>query len=128
MFSYSIKIRNINSPKLKAVATLVIENILEIEGFKIIDGSKGLFVAVPSHKGSVVEDGVRVDKYFDDVRFSGEQGIEFSEELKKAILAEYQNSSSASSQTSAIKAKDSQPTSSTNDSSPPRTRKPLWGF
>jgi len=133
MFSYTVKVRKINSSKLKGVASLVIDNVMEIDGFKIIDGSNGLFVSVPSHKGSIVEDGVKVEKYFDDVRFPGEQGQEVSQEIKQAILNEYNSASdplsSNKSQTSAVKAKQQVATQpSSKDSSPPRDRKPLWGF
>lgn len=133
MFSYTVKVRKINSPKLKGVASLVIDNVMEVDGFKIIDGSKGLFVSVPSHKGSIVEDGVKVEKYFDDVRFPGEQGQEISQEIKQAILNEYNSASdplsSNKSQSNAVKAKQQAASNpSSNDSSPPRDRKPLWGF
>ena len=136
MFSYRIKVRQINSTKLKGVATLIIDDVLEVDGFKIIDGSKGLFVSVPSHKGTIMEDGVKIEKYFDDVRFPGEQGIEVGQEIKNSILQEYNKLTdplaSKASQTNAVKAKQtasatSAQASSTN-SSPPRDRKPLWGF
>ena len=94
MFSYSIDVRRINSnSKLKGIATVVVDDILELHGFKIIDGSKGLFVSVPSHKGSIMEDGVKVDKYFDDIRFKGESGKDFADELKQAIINSYNNAS-----------------------------------
>jgi DNA-binding cell septation regulator SpoVG len=133
MFSYRIKVRKINSAKLKGVASIIIDDVMEIDGFKIIDGSKGLFISVPSHKGTIMEEGQKVEKYFDDVRFPGEQGMEVGQEIKNAILQEFSSMSDASSsaaQTSAIKAKQSpeNQNSETTDSSPPRTRKPLWGF
>lgn len=132
MFNYSVKVRKINSAKLKGVATLVIEDMIEIDGFKIIDGSKGLFVSVPSHKGRVVEEGVEVEKYFDDVRFPSEDARAFGDELKKTILDEY-NSQSNSPQNRAQSAAARNNTNSsapkkTNSSGPPRSRKPLWGF
>jgi len=105
-----------------------------IDGFKIINGSKGLFVSVPSHKGTIVEDGVKVEKYFDDVRFPGEQGQEISQEIKQAILSEYNSAAdplaSNASQSHAVKSKQaaSEKSSKPKDSSPPRDRKPLWGF
>ena len=134
MFSYRVKVRKINSPKLKAVASLIIDDVLEIDGFKVIEGSKGLFVSVPSHKGTIMEDGVKVEKYFDDVRFPGETGLDVSQEIKAAILSEYNNSSDSllpeTSQSNAVKSKQaaSENMSSSKDSSPPRSRKPLWGF
>ena len=138
MFSYDVKVRKINSASnLKAFVTLVVEGVLEIDGFKVINGKNGLFVSVPSHKGSVMEDGQKVEKYFDDVRFVGEPGIEFSNELKTSILDAYNGSSSSSSsktpspsQSDAVKAKSTaknQEDSSSSDG-PSRTRKPLWGF
>ena len=138
MFSYSIRVRRINSPKLKAVAVVTIEDLIDIEGFKIINGSKGLFVSVPSHKGTVQEDGVSVEKYFDDIRFPGEAGKEFGDELKAAILAAYHSDSDSSqasnskpnqqTRASAAAAHGKVQQSSKKDSKPPRERKPLWGY
>ena len=42
---------------------------------------------------TVMEDGIKVEKYFDDIRFPGEVGQEFSNELKAAILNAYNNAS-----------------------------------
>lgn len=134
MFSYRVKVRKINNAKLKGVASLIIDDVIEIDGFKIINGSKGLFVSVPSHKGTVMEDGTKVEKYFDDVRFPGEQGQEVGQEIKQAILTEYNSASdplaSNASQSNAVKAKQTAASNTDNskDSSPPRDRKPLWGF
>jgi DNA-binding cell septation regulator SpoVG len=136
MFSYSISVRPLNNQnsKLKAFVTVTIDDIMDIEGFKIIDGSNGLFVSVPSHKGTVTEDGVSVEKYFDDVRFKGEDGTSFAEELKSSIINQYNNRSQSSSNhsnssraaTAAVNAK-AAPAASAN-SKPPRDRKPLWGY
>jgi DNA-binding cell septation regulator SpoVG len=138
MFSYSIFVRKINNPKLKGVATVTIDDVMDLEGFKIIDGTKGLFVSVPSHKGTVVEDGNKVEKYFDDIRFKGELGKEFADELKSAIINAYNNLSDSNrsnhdhsaTQSEAVAAKNTaaQASNSSSDSTPPRTRKPLWGF
>ena len=134
MFSYRVKVRKINNPKLKGVASLIIDDVIEIDGFKIINGSKGLFVSVPSHKGTIMEDGVKVEKYFDDVRFPGEQAQEVGQEIKQAILSEYNATAdplaSNASQSNAVKAKQTAASNndSSKDSSPPRDRKPLWGF
>ena len=138
MFSYNIRVRRINSSKLKAVATVSIEALMEIDGFKIINGSKGLFVSVPSHKGTVQEDGVSVEKYFDDVRFPGEAGKEFGEELKAAILTAYHNDSDSPQQVSSKPKQETRASAAAahskvqqsppKDSKPPRERKPLWGY
>ena len=137
MFSYSISVRPLNNKnsKLKAFVTVTIDDIMDLEGFKIIDGSKGLFVSVPSHKGTVTEDGVSVEKYFDDIRFRGEDGSSFAEELKASIINEYNSSSSSNTTTTnasraATAAVNASATASSkaSNSKPPRDRKPLWGY
>ena len=134
MFSYSIKVRKIQKQgiNLKAVVCLTIDNIMEIDAIKVINGSNGLFVSWPSHKGQVVEDGVTVDRWFNDVRFPGDEGKALKDEISQAILKEYNSSDSASTdkqqvdtaRTAAAKAQ--QQVNSTNDNNGPR--KPLWGF
>ena len=141
MFSYEVNVRKINSAKLKGVASVIIEGIMEIDGFKIIEGSNGLFVSVPSHKGTVMEDGQRVEKYFDDVKFKGEDGLLFSKELKDSILASFMSasdplgggtrtsSSSTSQKSDTVKARDQAASNSKPQASgPDRSRKPLWEF
>lgn len=145
MFSYEINLRKISNPnlKIKAVASVVIDGIMSVDGFKVINGSKGLFVSVPNHKGSIMEDGVKVDKYFDDVRFLGEEGNAIAQEIKSSILDAY-NSDSTSTPSRAktaaahnktskpAPAPDTSPEDTVQDSSskkaPDRTRKPIWNF
>lgn len=138
MFSYTVSVRKIPNSKLKAICSLTIDDVLIIDGFKIIDGSNGLFVSVPSHKGTVVEDGNKVEKYFDDIRFAGDAALDVSKEIKEAILAAYSNGSSASQQSkpsastqSQVSAKADnvsakQQAQKTQSSGP--VKKPLWGF
>ena len=137
MFSYKIKLRKINNPnsKLKAFVSIVIDDIMEVDGFKIINGVNGLFVSVPNHKGTVTEDGVQVEKYFDDVRFLGEPGLAFGQEIKNMILQEYNGSSvsTPAPQSRATTAKAHTATaastpSASESSEPDRKKKPLWGF
>ena len=130
--NYEVDVRRINSAKLKGVATVTIEGLMQIDGFKIIEGSNGLFVSVPSHKGTIVEDGVKVEKYFDDVRFPTDEGKEFAVELKDTILAAFNGSSPSQEQTTtqstAVKKRQESapPQKRQNSSAPPRSRKPLW--
>ena len=42
--------RNVNEGSLKALATVVIDNAIAIHNIKIIDGAKGMFIAMPSKK------------------------------------------------------------------------------
>lgn len=137
MFSYTINVRRINSAsKLKGIASVIVDDILELDGFKIIQGSNGLFVSVPSHKGTVMEDGQKVEKYFDDIRFKGEDGLAFSKELKDSILNSYSATSDplASSSNSSVDSKSKvsaarEIAAETTSAAPTsRERKPLWGF
>lgn len=135
MFSYSFKIRKLNTPsKLKAFVSIVIDDVMEIDGFKIVDGSNGLFVSAPSHKGTVMEDGVKVEKYFDDVRFVGEEGIAISNEIKQAIISQYNSGSDSASTnntpapTRAAAAKAQTSVSKPKASKPATRKEPLWGF
>lgn len=134
MFSYSIKVRKIQKQgiNLKAVVCLTIDNIMEIDAIKVINGSNGLFVSWPSHKGQVVEDGVTVDRWFNDIRFPGDEGKAVKDEIAQAILNQYNSLDSNptdkqqvdTARTAAAKAQ--QQVNSTNDNN--ATRKPLWGF
>lgn len=137
MFSYSFKIRKLNTPsKLKAFVSIVIDDVIEIDGFKIVDGSNGLFVSAPSHKGTVMEDGVKVEKYFDDVRFVGEEGLAISNEIKQAIISQYNSGSDiavnasvpAETPTRAAAAKAQTSVSKPKASKPSARKEPLWGF
>ena len=149
MFSYHFKIRKLNkqSSKLKAFVTIVVDGVMEVHNFKIIEGVNGLFVTPPSHKGSAIVDGVEVEKYFDDITFSGEEGTNIFREIKEQILSEYSSNSTSQSRGAAANAhttkatkepdiqadvvdpkKDTESSSPKKDSSPERTRKPLWGF
>ena len=99
MFNYSFNVRKLNNGStLKAFVTLIIDDVLSIDGFKIVNGSKGLFVSAPSHKGTITEGGVQVEKWFDDVRFIGDSGSEVGTEIKNAMLDAYHNQDSFISQ------------------------------
>jgi len=91
MFNYSVKIKEIPNPKGKIVAfaSLVIEDVFEVDGFKIINGAKGYFVSHPQHKG---KDKDGNDTYFDDVRFSGDTADAIKEEIHRAIIQQYNRS------------------------------------
>ena len=145
MFSYEVSLRRIKSQsKMRAIASVTLDGIMTIDGFKVIEGSNGYFVSVPNHKGTIMEDGVKVEKYFDDIRFPGEEGLAFSQELKTAILNEYNNGGSSESPSrgsaaaahakkAAPKKQDEDSTSDKEESSekpstPNRSRKPIWDF
>jgi DNA-binding cell septation regulator SpoVG len=91
--TFSAKVNLVKNPQgpLRAYATLVINNLIEINGFRVVEGSKGLFVAAPQTKGTKqTEDGK--DQYFDDVRFSDADEKGFSEtktSVQQTILEAY---------------------------------------
>ena len=138
MFSYSVKVRKSQKQgiNLKAVACLTIDNVMEVDSIKVINGSNGLFVSWPSHKGQVVEDGQTVERWFNDVRFPGDEGKVVKDEISEAILKEYDKANSSSTSTqqvdtaraAAAKAQQTVNSTSNETSDTSTTRKPLWGF
>ena len=103
MFNYSIEIRRFNTPmgKLVAMGDIIIDDIMRLTGFKVFDGTKGLFVSPPSHKG---KDKDGNEKYFDDILFLGEPGGAAKEEISKAFIDAYLAAETTSAKTNAAKA------------------------
>ncbi|MBQ3422522.1 MAG: SpoVG family protein [Romboutsia sp.] len=64
--------------KLKGFATVTFNGVLMVHGIKIVEGEKGLFVAMPSRKAK--------EKFVDTVHPISR---EFKEVLDAAILEEY---------------------------------------
>ena len=143
MFSYEVKVRQVNAGKMKGVASLVVDGLLEIEGFKIYEGSKGLFVSNPSHKGKGKdEQGNEIEKYYDDVKAVPENGEELLEEIKQEMLKQYSalvNSQQPRQQQAAAQnvrgtaaaavtasAKQTTTAKAEPTSTPPKAKKPLW--
>jgi DNA-binding cell septation regulator SpoVG len=87
MFNYSVKVFRIQNPKSKLVgfASLLIEDVIQVDGFKIFNGSNGIFVKVPSHEGKNKE-GERA--WYDDVKFIAEDGkpVDFKDKESTAAL------------------------------------------
>ena len=75
-----ISVRNDN--KLKAFASITLDNMLVIRGLKIIEGAKGLFVAMPSRR--------RPDGTFQDIAhpISNEARAWLEGQVIKAYLSE----------------------------------------
>lgn len=100
-FDYDINVRPIRNPQGKTVAfaQLIIDGAVQVDGFKIIDGSKGLFVSAPQHKGKDKEGN---DTYYDDVRFLGDkpEGVfktPLQEEIYQAMLDRFHAESASAS-------------------------------
>jgi len=70
-----------NGGKVKAFFDLQTNEGITIKGFRIVEGSKGLFVSAPNEKG-------KDDKYYDSVILPKEM----KEELEKLALEEYEKS------------------------------------
>lgn len=67
-------------PKLKAFANITFDDAFVVRGLKIIEGDKGLFVAMPSKKG---KDGVYRD-------IAHPVTNEMRKKIENAVLAKYE--------------------------------------
>ena len=139
MFNYSVKVFKIQNPKSKLVgfASLLIEDVLQVDGFKIFDGTSGVFVKPPSHEGKNKE-GERA--WYDDVKFIAEDGkpVDFKDkestaalcrdEIFKSIVDAYNSNQppeSNSSNNSSTTRGDAARAQSENNKSQ-GSRRPLW--
>ena len=75
-----IRIVKKDDNKLKAVASITIDDCFAVHDIKIIDGSQGLFIAMPSRKTP--------DGTFKDIVHP--LNTETREEIRDIILAEYE--------------------------------------
>jgi DNA-binding cell septation regulator SpoVG len=97
MFSYDVVVRPIQNPRGKtmAFANVIIDGVLEVCGFKVIEGSNGLFVSAPQTKSNKQDENGR-DIWYNDVRFLDGKTNEddwrtpLEDEVFKAILAKYE--------------------------------------
>ena len=96
MFSYDVKIRAFDGQgSTRAFAVLVIDGVLEIQGFKVIEGRNGLFVSSPQTRSNKVNEETGKNIYYDDVRFVDAKNNEedrrtpLQDEVYAAILAKY---------------------------------------
>lgn len=109
-----------------AFASLVIDDVLEVHGFRLINGAKGLFVSPPQHKGKGKDEaGNEVDRWYDDVRFVGEASETVAEEIKKSIIDSYNSKVGGSQKVTAASAQAQVNAASSNTQSQ-NARKPLW--
>ena len=76
-----IKVHPVNEEKLKAYVTLILDDCFVIRDIKIIEGYKGLFVAMPSKK--------RKDGQFKDIAHPLNK--ETREQIENKIFTEYEN-------------------------------------
>lgn len=130
MFNYAIKVYPIANPKGKqlAFADLTIEDLLTIKGFKVFDGSNGLFAKVPDRKG-VDKEGK--DTYWPDVSFNEtKEGEEkqgpFQKELMNAIVEAYKETTTDNSRGKAAAANAAGPTKDTKAPAKPAGKTRGW--
>lgn len=95
-FNYDVEVHPFNSAgKTVAFVKLIIEGVISIDGFKIINGSNGLFVSAPQHKGKGKDEaGNETVAWYDDVRFLGDKPegkfrTDFQDEIYKTMVERY---------------------------------------
>jgi len=72
---------SISNDRVKAYASITFDNLLVVHGIKILDGKKGVFVAMPSKRSG--------DKFKDLVH---PLNTEFRKQIQDTILNEYEKS------------------------------------
>ena len=94
--TFTAKVNTISSPRgaLRAFATLFVNDVIAINGFRVLEGSKGTFVSPPQKKGSKPDPETGKDIYYDEVRFieeteEGQWRGPVAEAAFKAILDQY---------------------------------------
>ena len=103
-------------------ASLLVEDVLEIGGFKIIDGAKGIFVSAPQHKGKDKEGN---DAWYDDVRFLGEDTT-VRDEIYQSIIDTFNSKSGQNARVNAAAAQAQANTKTSEESKSSMGRRPLW--
>lgn len=79
-----VRVRRVDTDsKMKAVASITIDDVFVVHDIKIIDGEKGLFIAMPSKKGADGEYRDTAHPINSDTRVM----------LQKVILEAYENAS-----------------------------------
>lgn len=121
-FSATVNLVQDQSSKLKAYATLVLEldsdTKIAMNGFRVIEGSKGLFVTPPQTKGAKPGDDGK-DQWFNNIRFlePKEEGKEtwrgpVEDLAMKAVLAAYEEAAGNGDRHSAAAAQTAVPAAS----------------
>lgn len=117
-FNFSVRVYPFQSQsKARAFASVVIEDVLEIKNFKVIEGSRGLFVSPPQTKSTKTDDKGN-PQWFADVLFheadqrDPDNGVfkgPVEQEICDAIIAKYQEVVSQNSRGNAASAHNNRP-------------------
>ncbi len=75
----NVKVTLVNDPSLKAIATLTFDGCFVVKGLKVVQGERGLFVAMPSRK--------LPDNTYQDVAYPSTR--EMTEKIRTLILERY---------------------------------------
>ena len=129
--SYSVEVFTFSSPigKMVARGTLIIDDIIKINGFTIFDGSNGLFVTPPQHKG---KDKDGNEKWYADVIFLDEKIEEgkprtvAEKEIYDSFIKAYQEklTSNSRAKTATANTNSTSSTTTTNRPNTPQTKIP----
>ena len=76
-----VRIRPVNKGNVLAYASMNINKVFAIDGIKVLNGEKGIFVSMPSYRGS--------DGKYRDICFPINK--EFRVQISETILNEYQH-------------------------------------
>tara|TARA_Y100001973_G_C4962494_1_gene215657 strand:+ start:234 stop:551 length:318 start_codon:yes stop_codon:yes gene_type:complete len=105
----------------------LIDGVFEVTGFKVFNGSNGLFVKPPQHKGRNKEG---EEEWFDDVRFVGDTSKEIRMEVYQSVIDAYNTKVRNSSQTTSANIQSNigsnNANNNTNQPNQNKTRTPLW--
>ena len=75
-----VRLENGKGP-LKAFADIIIDDLILIKGFRVVEGKHGLFVSVPQEQG-------KDHRWFDSVSILTS---DLQKQISKVIVAAYQN-------------------------------------
>lgn len=118
---FSAKVNPLESPMGKTVAfgSLIVDDLLVIDGFAIVNGSNGLFVSMPSKVDK--EDPKKYHPTVKTLDWTEDNKSALRDEMCAAILAEYNSVTGNSTKASAANAKHN------NAQKPPATKRaPAW--
>jgi DNA-binding cell septation regulator SpoVG len=94
--TFTAKVTKLQNPSgaLRAFATLIVNDVISINGFRVLEGRNGAWATAPQTKGSKPHPETGKDQYWDDVRFleEKEEGAfkgPIAEAAMAAIMKEY---------------------------------------
>jgi len=114
---FSAKVYPLKSPSgsLQAFATLIVNEIVQVNGFRVIDGRNGLFAAPPSTRSNKQDENGK-DIWYDDVRFNedleeGERRGVVATAAYEAILEVYKRETQNNSRQGSARSNSDRPNS-----------------